>query len=83
MRVVTDGDDGLRNFVQRSSPRPMELQLDCFHIGMKLEFLSKAVVMPVTYQEYLDDPNAFGPMQRRVSRLRRFPWQRLREFGYL
>jgi hypothetical protein len=24
MRVVTDGDDGLRNFVQRSSPRPME-----------------------------------------------------------
>jgi hypothetical protein len=33
MRVVTDGDDGLRNFVQRSSPRPMESQLDWFHIG--------------------------------------------------
>jgi hypothetical protein len=32
MRVVTDGDDGLRNFVQRSSPRPMESQLDWFHI---------------------------------------------------
>jgi hypothetical protein len=28
MRVVTDGDDGLRNCVQRSSPRPMESQLD-------------------------------------------------------
>jgi hypothetical protein len=28
IRVVTDGDDGLRNFVQRSSPRPMDSQLD-------------------------------------------------------
>jgi hypothetical protein len=26
MRVVTDGDDGLRNFVQRSSRTPMESQ---------------------------------------------------------
>jgi hypothetical protein len=25
MRVVTDGDEGLRNFVQRASPRPMEI----------------------------------------------------------
>jgi hypothetical protein len=47
MRVVTDGDDGLRNFVQRSSPRPMESQLDWFHIGMRLQLLRKAVVMPV------------------------------------
>jgi hypothetical protein len=39
MGVVTDGYDGLRNFVQRSSPRPMESQLDWFHIGMKLELL--------------------------------------------
>jgi hypothetical protein len=70
MRVVTDGDDGLRNFVQRSSPRPMESQLDWFHIGMRLGLLRKAVAMPTTYQEYLEDPHAFEPMQRRVSRLR-------------
>jgi hypothetical protein len=75
MRVVTDGDDGLRNFVQRSSPRPMESQLDWFHIGMRLELLRKAVVMPVTYQEYLADPTAFGPMQRRVSQLRSALWR--------
>ena len=75
MRVVTDGDDGLRNFVQRSSPRPMESQLDWFHIGMRLELLRKAVVMPVTYQEYLADSNAFGPMQCRVSRLRSALWR--------
>jgi hypothetical protein len=37
---------GLRNFVQRSSPRPMESQLDWFQIGMKLELLRRAVVMP-------------------------------------
>ena len=75
MRVVTAGDDGLRNFVQRSSPRPMESQLDWFHIGMKLELLRKAVVMPVTYQEYLEDPHAFDPVQRRVSRLRDALWR--------
>jgi len=75
MRVVTDGDDGLRNFVQRGLPRPMESQLDWFHIGMKLELLRKAVVMPVTYQEYLEDPNAFDPSQRRISRLRDALWR--------
>jgi hypothetical protein len=88
MRVVTDGDDGLRNFVQRSSPGPMDSQLDWFHIGMKLELLRKAVVMPVTYQEYLDDPNAFDPLQRRVSRLRDAlwrgrTWQALLQFAWL
>ena len=88
MRVVTDGDDGLRNFVQRSSPRPINSQLDWFHIGMKLELLRKAVVMPVTYQEYLDDPYAFEPQQRRVSRLRNAlwrgrSWQALLQFAWL
>jgi hypothetical protein len=88
MRVVTYGDDGLRNFVQRSSPRPMDSQLDWFHIGMKLELLRKAVVMPVTYQEYLDDPDAFEPLQRRVSRLRDAlwrgrSWQALLQFAWL
>jgi hypothetical protein len=75
MRVVTDGDDGLRNFVQRSSPRPMESQLDWFHIGMKLELLRKAVAMPVTYPEYLENPNAFDPSRRRISRLRDALWR--------
>jgi hypothetical protein len=75
MRVVTDGDDGLRNFVQRSSPRAMESQLDWFHIGMKLELLRKAVVMPVTYPEYLENPNAFDPSRRRISRLRDALWR--------
>jgi hypothetical protein len=88
MRVVTDGDDGLRNCVQRSSPRPMESQLDWFHIGMKLELLRKAVVMPVTYQEYLEDPRAFDPVKRRVSRLRDAlwrgrSWQALLQFAWL
>ena len=32
----------------------MESQLDWFHIGMRLELLRKAVVMPTTYQEYLE-----------------------------
>ncbi len=57
-------------------------------IGMRLELLRKAVVMPVTYQEYLDDPEAFGPMQRRVSRLRSAlwrgrSWQALLQFAWL
>jgi hypothetical protein len=88
MRVVTDGDDSLRNFVQRSSPRPMESQLDWFHIGMKLELLRKVVVMPVPYHEYPEDPHAFDPLQRRVSRLRDAlwrgrSWQALLQFAWL
>src|SRR5258708_38987940 len=43
--------------------------------GMRLELLRKAVVMPVTYQEYLADSNGFGPMQCRVSRLRNALWR--------
>jgi len=31
--------------------------------------------MPVTYQEYLDDPRAFDPLKRRVSRLRDALWR--------
>jgi len=31
-----------------------ESALDLFHIGMRIELLRK-VVMPVTYQEYLED----------------------------
>ena len=42
---------------------------------MKLELLRKAVGMPVTYQEYLDDPNAFDPPRRRISRLRDALWR--------
>jgi hypothetical protein len=53
----------------------MESQLDWFHIGMRLELLRKAVVMPVTYQEYIEDPHAFAPFQRRVSRLRDALWR--------
>ena len=72
----------------RSSPRPMESQLDWFHIGMRLELLRKAVVMPVTYQEYLATPQAFDPVQRRVSRLRDAlwrgrSWQALLQFAWL
>jgi hypothetical protein len=53
MRVVTDGDDGLQNFVQRNIPTPAETQLDWFHIGVRLENLRKAVNMPMTYDESL------------------------------
>jgi hypothetical protein len=75
MRVVTDRDDGLRNFVHRSSSRPMESQLDWFHIGMRLELLRKALVMPVIYQEFLEDPHAFDPVQRSISRLSDVLWR--------
>ena len=55
---------------------------------MRLELLRKAVVMPVTYPEYLADPGAFGPMQRRVARLRSDlwrgrSWQALLQFAWL
>ncbi len=88
MRVVTDGDDGLRNLVQRSMSRPIEAQLDWFHIGMRLEPLRKVVSLPVTYREYLENPDASEPMRARVSRLRDAlwrgrPWRALLQFARL
>jgi hypothetical protein len=51
IRVITDGDDGLRNFVQSTASADVTQQLDWFHIGMRLERLRKTVQMPMTYRE--------------------------------
>jgi hypothetical protein len=74
VQVMTDGDDGLRNFVQRAAGVPIEPQLDWFHIGMRLERLRKIVHLPVTYAEYRREPEAFDPMERRVKRVRHALW---------
>jgi hypothetical protein len=42
IRVITDGDDGLRNFVQSTASAQITQQLDWFHVGMRLERLRKA-----------------------------------------
>ena len=86
MRVVTDGDDGLRNLVQRSMSKPIEAQLDWFHIGMRLEHLRKVVSLTMSYREYLENPEASKPMRAYVSRLRDAlwrgrPWRALLQFG--
>jgi hypothetical protein len=74
VQVMTDGDDGLRNFVQRAVGMPIESQLDWFHIGMRLERLRKIVNLPVTYVEYRREPEAFAPMERRVEQVRHALW---------
>jgi len=88
MLVVTDGDDGLRNLVQRSMSKPIEAQLDWFHIGMRLEHLRKVVSLPTSYREYLENPEASKPMRAYVSRLRDAlwrgrPWRALLQFARL
>ena len=42
IRVITDGDDGLRKFVQRWVGSEVARQLDWFHIGMRIEHLTSA-----------------------------------------
>jgi hypothetical protein len=74
VQFMTDGDDGLRNFVQRAVGIPIEPQLDWFHIGMRLERLRKIVHLPVTYAEYRREPEAFDPMECRVERVRHALW---------
>ena len=74
VQVMTDGDHGLRNFVQRAVNIPIEPQLDWFHIGMRLERLRKIVNLPVSYAEYRREPQAFEPMERRVERIRHALW---------
>ena len=62
IRVVSDGDDGLRNFVQASLGKQVQSQLDWFHIGMRLERLRKAVRLPMTYAEFLRNPDQLKPI---------------------
>lgn len=75
MRVVTDGDDGVRNFVQHNISTPAETQLDWFHIGMRLENLRKAVSMPMTYDEFRVSIRSVDPRNARVSKLRDALWR--------
>ncbi len=53
MEVITDGDEGLRNFVQRWSGLEIAQQLDWFHIGMRIEHLRSAANLLMTYGDFL------------------------------
>jgi hypothetical protein len=75
IRVISDGDDGLRNFVQDSISAKVTQQLDWFHIGMRLELLRKAVQLPMSYLEFVRSPDALEPLDRRVSRIRDALWR--------
>ena len=74
MRVVNDGDKGLRNFVESVMGRRVQCQLDWFHIGMRLELLRKIVQMPQTYPEYCKNPKAWMPAEEKVSKFRNALW---------
>jgi len=75
MRVISDGDDGLRNFVQSAVAPKVTQQLDWFHIGMRLERLRKSVQLPMSYEEFVRNPGLFKPLERRVSRIRDSLWR--------
>jgi len=74
MRVISDGDDGLRNFVEDTISRKVTQQLDWFHIGMRLARLRKVVHLPMSYTEFLRNPDAFKPLEQRVSSIRDALW---------
>lgn len=89
-RVERDGKLGARFVFVSSNSGWTDSFFDGFLLqqGMKLEVLRKAVVMPVTYHEYLEDRNAFDPVQRRISQLRDAvwrgkSWQALLQFAWL
>jgi hypothetical protein len=75
IRIVNDGDTGLRNFVQNSMGKRVESQLDWFRIGTRLERLRKVVHLPVTYAEYFANPTATKPMEILVNQLRNVLWR--------
>lgn len=72
MRVVTDGDDGLRNFVQRSSPRPNSTGSTS---ACSSNSYARQSSCPSLTRNILQIPPPLGPMQRRVSRLRDALWR--------
>lgn len=74
-RIITDGDDGLRNVVQRNIPTIADMQLDWFHIGMRLENLRKSVSMPKSYDEWRASLHSPNPRRDRVSKLRDALWR--------
>jgi hypothetical protein len=75
IRVITDGDDGLRNFVRRWAGSEITQQVDWFHIGMRLQHLRSAANLPMTYGDYLHRPHALDPLQKRVDRIREALWR--------
>jgi hypothetical protein len=88
IQVITDGDDGLRHFVQTTASAQITQQLDWFHIGMRLERLRKAAQLPMSYPEFLDNPEMHRLLERRVSRVRNYlwrgrPWRALQQLGRL
>jgi hypothetical protein len=74
-RVITDGEDGLRNFVQSTASANVTQQLDWFHIGMRLERLRKTLQMPMTYREFVRNPGVTKPLDQRVSKVRDYLWR--------
>ena len=75
IRVISDGDDGLRNFVEDTISKNVTQQLDWFHIGMRLARLRQVVHLPMSYTQFLRNPDAFKPLERRVSRIRDALWR--------
>ena len=75
IRVFTDGDDGLRNFVRRWVGSEIVQQLDWFHIGMRIEHLRSAANLPMTYGDFLYRRDALDPLQKRIDRIREALWR--------
>ncbi len=61
IRVISDGDDGLRHFMQNTISANVTQQLDWFHIGMRLERLRKAAGLPICYSEFIRNMDADAP----------------------
>jgi hypothetical protein len=75
VRVITDGDDGLRNFVRRWAGSDVAQQVEWFHSGMRLQHLRSAAHLPTTYGDYLHRPHALDPLQKRIDRIREALWR--------
>jgi hypothetical protein len=75
IRVITDGDDGLRNFVRRWAGSEIVQQLDWLHIGMRIKHLRSAANLPMTYGDFLSRRDALDPLQKRIDRIREALWR--------
>lgn len=72
LRIVTDGDTGLRNIVQNSAPGSTGHVLDWFHIAMRLQAIRRSIRFSLLQAQC--KPSWIGEEEREVESISHHIW---------
>jgi hypothetical protein len=81
LRVLTDGDRGMRNFVQASAPGTSGHVLDWFHIAMRLQAIRRSLWQCLWHAGYSRKDTRVE--ERELESIRRHLWHGDIDYGCL